>query len=226
MIQTSFFPELQNDNLSKTPFSSLYKIRYVHLKTGLVLKRSSYFDGEKNKRGRAQYFYNNEWVFEDVIPEGRERRRLRESTVEFFMRKLKTHIKGTNKYWKSQNRKILGVNEFEDRWNCCDKISAHFHKQVEKYGYKCPITHIDFTTIRKNGRLGPGKERIISNISPDRLFDHINYTKQNVLFTSQGWNVARMNFSLEDIGQLFPTEFGERYKKIVRERFPDNPDYK
>ena len=124
-----------------------------------------------------------------------------------------------------QNRKLLGVNEFDEGWNCSDKISAHFQNQVEKYGYKCPITHIDFTTIRKNGRLGSGKEKIISNISADRLFDHINYTKQNVLFTSLGWNIARMNFSLEDIRQLFPIEFGERYKKIVRERFPNSKGY-
>ena len=40
-----------------------------------------------------------------------------------------------------------------------------------------------------------------------------------MLFTSVGWNVARQNFSLEDIKKLFPSEFAERYEKIVKERF-------
>ena len=67
----------------------------------------------------------------------------------------------------------------------------------------------------------PHQRHIVSNISADRLLDPINYTKQNVLFTSVGWNLARQNFYLKDIKKLFPGEFAERYEKIVRERFPN-----
>ena len=65
------------------------------------------------------------------------------------------------------------------------------------------------------------QRRIISNISADRLLDLMNYTQQNVLFTSVGWNLARQNFYLKDIKKLFPGEFAGRYEKIVRERFPN-----
>jgi len=209
----------------QTPFkslhlASLYKVRYVHPETGLVLKGCQYPKGGKKRVGNAQYLYKSGWVDRQEIPEFRQNRRVKESSLKFFMLKFKQNMKGTNNTWKKQGRKMLGVNEFEDKWNCADKVSAQFNKQVERYGYKCPITHIEFTTIRKQEK----KRRtthIISNISADRLLDRINYTKQNVLFTSVGWNIARQNFSLKDIEKLFPSEFAGRYGKIVRERFPN-----
>ena len=228
MIQTSFFPQPEKDIMNRgSPgrrhFSLFYKTRYIHPKTGEVLKGSAYLDGKKRKTGRTEYFYNNKWVKPIDVPENRERRRIRESTLNFFMSRFKMSMVYTNKKWIKRNREIIGVNEFTDKWNCCDKIRAHFDEQVAKYGYKCPITHIDFTTIKKNKKIEKfeGVPRIISNISIDRLLNHINYTKKNVLFTSQGWNVARLNFSLPEIEQLFPVEFVDRYKKILIERFPD-----
>ena len=213
MIQPSLFPRLIK--------SLLYKIRYVHPEKGFVLKGSFYLEGKKRIAGRAQYLYNSEWVYKEELPVERKNRRLRESSLRFFMQKFKQSMKSTNTRWKKQGREPLGVNEFEDKWNCTDKINKHFNKQVERYGSKCPITHMDFTTIRKQEKKRMRKH-IISNISADRLYDHINYTKQNVLFTSVGWNIARQNFSLEDIKKLFPGEFAERYKKLVLERFPNN----
>ena len=179
---------------------------------------------EKKKQGRQQFFFNNEWVYKEKLPEERESRRLRESTLSFFMRKIKEAMRNTNRCWKEDNREVLGVNEFEDKWNCADKLRVHFDEQVKKYGYMCPVTHIAFTTIRRQERKRT-HEKIITNVSADRLFDNINYTKQNVLFTSLGWNLARLNFSLEDIEKLFPGEYIERYKKIVLERFPNSKGF-
>ena len=214
---------------AKRPITALYKVRYVHPKTGVVLE-NSFTDKRRPKdkakwvMGRMQFLYDNEWVFREEIPEEREYRRVYESTREFFMHKLKRSMRDINKSWKEQSRVIVGENEFEDIKDCCDKVRAHFDKQVERYGYKCPITHIEFTTIRKNEIIKHEKKKIVSNISPDRLFDYINYTKQNVLFTSLGWNLAKQNYSLKDMEKLFPGEFIERYKKIVMERFPNNKD--
>ena len=200
--------------------ASLYKVRYVHPETDLVLKGCYYSKGEEKKLGNAQYLYNSGWVNKREIPEYREHLRVTQSTLEFFMRKLKENMKTTNKDWKNQGRKILGVNEFDEKRNCTDKLRAQFNKQVERYGYKCPITHIEFTTIRKMEK-NMHQRNIISNISADRLLDPINYTKQNVLFTSVGWNLARQNFYLKDIKKLFSVEFAGRYEEIIRERFPN-----
>ena len=200
--------------------ASLYKVRYVHPETGLVLEGCYYLKGGKKRIGHARYLYNSGWVEKKDISEYREHLRVKESSLEFFMSKLKEHMRSANKTWKNQGRKILGVNEFEDKWNCTDKIRAQFNKQVERYGYKCPITHIEFTTIRKMEK-NRHQRNIISNISADRLLDPINYTQQNVLFTSVGWNLARQNFYLKDIKKLFSVEFAGRYEEIVRERFPN-----
>ena len=214
---------------AKRPITALYKVRYVHPKTWVVLE-NSFTDKRRPKdktkwvQGHMQFLYDNKWVFREEIPEEREYRRVYESTREFFMHKLKRSMRDINKIWKKQSRSIVGENEFEDIRDCCAKVSAHFDKQVERYGYKCPITHIEFTTIRKNEMIKHEKKKIVSNISADRLFDYINYTKQNVLFTSLGWNLAKQNYSLGDMEKLFPGEFIERYKKIVMERFPNNKD--
>ena len=223
MIQTPLLPELEleEERPSKSlHLASLYKVRYVHPETGLVLEGCQYPEGGGKKLGNAQYLYNSGWVDKQEIPEFREDLRVKQSTLEFFMKKLKENMKTTNNYWKNQGRKILGVNEFDEKRNCTDKLRAQFNKQVERYGYKCPITHIEFTTIRKMEKT-LYQRRIISNISADRLLDLMNYTKQNVLFTSVGWNLARQNFYLKDIKKLFSVEFAGRYEKIVRERFPN-----
>ena len=225
MIQTPLLPELEEERPSKSlHLASLYKVRYVHPETGFVLEGCQYPEGGKKRIGHPQYLYNSRWVDKQEIPVYREHIRVKQSSLKYFMSKLKEHMRSANKVWKNQGRKILGVNEFDEKRNCTDKLRAQFNKQVERYGYKCPITHIEFTTIRKNEMIKHEKKKIVSNISPDRLFDYINYTKQNVLFTSLGWNLAKQNYSLGDMEKLFPGEFIERYKKIVMERFPNNKD--
>ena len=62
---------------------------------------------------------------------------------------------------------------------------------------------------------------IITNISADRILNHINYTKQNVLFTSAGWNIFRSGFSLSDMKIFLNKNHVERYEEILMERFPD-----
>jgi len=223
MIQTPLLPELEleEERPSKSlHLASLYKVRYVHPETGFVLEGCQYPEGGKKRIGHPQYLYNSRWVDKQEIPVYREHIRVKQSSLKYFMSKLKEHMRSANKVWKNQGRKLLGVNEFDEKRNCTDKLRAQFNKQVERYGYKCPITHIEFTTIRKMEK-NRHQRNIISNISADRLLDLMNYTKQNVLFTSVGWNLARQNFYLKDIKKLFPGEFAERYEKIVRERFPN-----
>ena len=84
MIQASLFPQLQ-EPFPRLDISLLYKIRYVHPKTGLVLKESFYLEGGKRIAGRAQYLYNSEWVYKEELPVERQNRSARESSLKFFM---------------------------------------------------------------------------------------------------------------------------------------------
>ena len=112
MIQASLFPQLQ-EPFPRLDISLLYKIRYVHIKTALVLNASTYLENGKKIKGRAQYLYNSEWVYKDELPVERQNRSARESSLKFFMLKFKQSMKSVNKRWRIKGRKPLGVNEFE-----------------------------------------------------------------------------------------------------------------
>ena len=63
--------------------------------------------------------------------------------------------------------------------------------------------------------------KTFSNISPDRIFNHIDYTEQNLIFTSQLWNLTKQERPISEIMLVIRPEVLERYKAIVEERFPD-----
>tara|TARA_R110000824_G_scaffold108739_1_gene256058 strand:+ start:42 stop:725 length:684 start_codon:yes stop_codon:yes gene_type:complete len=226
MIQTSFFRTLQDGERSGNPIAKKYMTRYVHPKTGAVLKKSTYIKNEKKTRGLLMYFINNEWVKEEDVPERREWRKKRQSSLEGFL----LYFKGTMaEKEKLRGRFLIGDNEFVDKKNCYDKVLAHFNEQVERYGYRCPITDVEFTTIRNHRSHYDGIRReikpITTNISADRLLNHIHYTKQNVLFTSAGWNNARGELSLAHMRFFLNKNHVERYEEILRERFPNIQGY-
>ena len=52
--------------------TKLYKYRYVHHKTGKILKGSTYLEKKIKKNGKREYLINGEWVPRDHVPEYRE----------------------------------------------------------------------------------------------------------------------------------------------------------
>jgi len=201
-----------------------YPMRYRNITSGeLVQKRTTRQNG-KIIYHHPEYFVNNEWIEKDQVPESREWRQKYGSTERAFLMRIKRKIKEKNKLWEKQGKFIVGENEFdEEEEGKCDKLTAAFHKQVLIYGNRCPITLIKFTTIRNNQSIKhegrPGK--LFSNVSPDRLLNHINYTQQNTLFTSWGWNQMKGAWSIQELRYLIQPDVIERYKKILIERFPD-----
>ena len=62
MIQTSLFSELKKEQPFRSlNLASLYKIRYVRPKTGVILKGSFYFQKEKKRRVCRKNFYRFLW---------------------------------------------------------------------------------------------------------------------------------------------------------------------
>ena len=223
MIQTSFFPVSDKDaELLGVSLVKKYTTRYVNPNTGAVLKSSQYIKDGKKTRGSLQYLINNEWVKEENVPERREWRTKKGSSLEGYFQYFKMKMAEKEKL---RGKFLIGDNEFEQKKNHYDKISAHFNEQVERYGYRCPITDLEFTTIRNHNTHYDGIRRevkiIITNMSADRILNHIHYTKQNVLFTSSGWNISRGDLSLSDMRILLNKNHVKRYEEILRERFPD-----
>ena len=133
-------------------------------------------------------------------------------------------MNGKEKERRKQGKFIQGENEFkDDRPGRCDKLMAHYDKQVERYGNKCPMTHIPFTTRVDYEKFDINNyaHGFYSNISPDRIFNHIDYTEQNLIFTSQLWNLKKGESPMWQLELALNPEWMKRYKAIVIERFPD-----
>ena len=175
-------------------------------------------------KGDPEYLVNGVWTKRNNVPERREYERKHGSSLERFISQAKNKMVERNKNWTKRKKYILGENEFLEK-ETSNKLMNHYKKQIERYGEVCPITLVKFTTIRtyekRKERKNMEKQIFFSNLSPDRILNNINYTKQNTLFTTAGWNVARGELPLAEFKYLFKDEIIERYKKILIERFPD-----
>tara|TARA_Y100000356_G_C11157762_1_gene234215 strand:+ start:44 stop:661 length:618 start_codon:yes stop_codon:yes gene_type:complete len=110
-----------------------------------------------------------------------------------------------------------GVFEFKG-WK---DLQKHWHEQREKMGSRCPITRQPLTMIMQ--KQGTGTQ-LYTNLSPDRLFSSITYTKQNVLFTSAGWNLSKSRFKFYELPVYCGNQLAQRVFKILHERFPGGTD--
>ena len=203
-------------------------IRYKNPITGVVSSQSQYIDEQGIKKpipGKyLEYMVDGEWIKPGFVPHIRESVKKTLSTKKGFLLKILKTMNKKVKVRKKQGRHLQGEYEFkDDRRGRCDKLMAQFDEQVERYGNKCPMTYIPFTTnvaynLKDINNYCGG---VYSNISSDRIFNHIDYTEQNTIFTSQLWNNGKGESSLYELSLIFQPEIIERYKAIVMERFPD-----
>ena len=209
--------------------SGKYPIRYTNPITGVASSQSWYIDEQGIKKVLCskkymEYKVNGEWVKPKLVPHLREWQTKYISSKKGFMRKIHNTMCSKEKERRKKGKLLQGENEFRDeRWGRCDKLMEAYDKQVERYGNKCPMTHIPFTmdiTIRKYD-INNYSNGVYSNISPDRIFNNIDYTEQNLIFTSQLWNLSKKTSPISELKFLFIPEVLERYKAIIMERFPD-----
>ena len=208
--------------LPRLNLSKIHKMQYIHPKTGEVLKGSRYLEKGVSKSARRRFLVNGEWLLLADVPEKRKRVKEINSSLRGFFQSIKRKMREKNETSLAKGRDLIGENEFDDEYNCYDKLQAHYDEQVERYGPICPITHMEFTFERNNEQTGTGNGLLnVTNLSGDRLLNEQNYTRQNTLFTCNGWNLARRDFSLKDMSILMREDYFKRYCKILVERFPD-----
>jgi len=207
--------------------SGKYPVRYMNPITKIISSSSRYTNKDGVRKSVPdscmEYLVEGKWIPRHLAPHRREYIKTYSNTKNAFFSKILSDIRKRCKKNKERGREIQGENEFEDtRPGRCDKLIAQFDEQVERYGNKCPVTHIPFTmNVNHNFRDINNYVRTFSNISPDRIFNHMDYTKQNLIFTSQLWNFKKGESSLYELELVFQPEIVERYKAIVMERFPD-----
>jgi len=177
------------------------------LKTGRILPRYGYkikYLGPNWTKPR--WLVDGRWtsvVPEDKTPKRRKQRAARFSTEKGYFTKM------FNKMKKSRHKV-----EFES-W---EELLEHWHRQKAIYGMRCPITGDLMTTIRKMEKGNTGA-RTRTNISPDRLLSSMDYTKQNVLFVTVEWNLAKGSLKGHRVHHLFNSRIAANYRKILEDRF-------
>ena len=203
-------------------------LRYTNPITGVVSSTSQYVNDQGVKKNittkNHEYLIDGEWVKPHFAPHIREGARKSLNTKKSYMLRILKDMTHHRRRREEKGKYVQGKHEFEDnRRGRCDKLMAHFDEQVERYGNKCPVTHIPFTmtTLHQRFDINNYLRKTFSNVSPDRIFNYINYTEQNLIFTSQLWNLTKGENSLYELGLIFKPEIIERYQAIVIERFPD-----
>ena len=204
--------------------SSKYKMKYLHQDSGEELKVQIYRENGKRKAARIFYWVDEKWVTRTHTPEFREYRKEVRSCEKAFLLNIKDAMKSRQKKLRAGGRFLMGSNEFEEtKYGCFDKIQAHYDEHLDRYGPYCPITGLEFTFDRPNNATGKGGggQRNVTNLSHDRLINEIDYTRQNTLFTCNGWNMQRGNLSLGEMKFFMKENHFKKFAEILLERFPD-----
>jgi len=222
-----------------------YPIQYRNPLTGVISDCSYYIDEQGRKKQSSAYKFldNGEWVTSRNAPHNRETLRKYSNTKRGYMVALHRITRNRLKKRIEKGREILGENELldfpndlmtpgkpnsggaptnENKPKIAREFIKNFDEQVARYGDKCPLTHIPFTMFSNNKKFDINDQtKTFSNVSPDRIFNHIGYSKQNTIFTSQLWNLTKAERSLSELQIMFKPEIMERYIAIILERFPD-----
>ena len=204
----------------------VYESKYVHPKTGEIVKGSRYLENGILKRGRQMCLVGGKWIFKTNVPEYRKQTQEIHSSLRGFFQSMKADMVKKESATLKKGRVLIGNNEFKDKFNCYDKLQYHYDKQIERYGPRCPITGLEFTFKRNNQKKEgyTSANKNITNLSNDRMLNEHHYTTQNMLFTCTGWNLQRRDFSLKDMSILMRKDFFENYTRILVERFPEKQD--
>jgi len=208
--------------------SGKHPIRYTHPITGVVSPQSWYINEQGIRKNISskymEYQVDDKWVKSKLVPHLREYNKKYYNSKKGFMLKIHGSMTRKVKDRLKQGKTLHGEFEFkDDRRGRCDKLLEAFDKQVARYGDRCPMTHIPFTMSKPNELRDINNYHggVYSNVSADRIFNPIEYTEQNTIFTSQLWNLKKGTSSIAELKFIFMPEVLERYKAIVIERFPD-----
>ncbi len=188
-----------------------------------------YKDPERQRQNKKRYRLKNKEKIKkyneiyNQRPEVKKRMQEREQRPE-VIKQRKQYGQTEKRYFSLLFNKIKKRSKTnKDKWSCkfefknAEDLKNHWHKQKDEMGPNCPITRQPLTMTRYKKE---GGGVTYTNISPDRLFSSITYTKQNVLFTSAGWNISKSRFKYHELPIYCGKFLSKRFFKILNKRFP------
>ena len=109
---------------------------------------------------------------------------------------------------KTSSRNYNRINEFKN----FDEFHNHWLEQKAKYGMQCPATGVEMTTLKGMSKPGEKCQRVLSNISTDRILSTDGYSPKNLIFTTWEYNRAKCSIT---------PEMAKAFLRIVEERYGD-----
>jgi hypothetical protein len=109
---------------------------------------------------------------------------------------------------KTSSRNYNRINEFKN----FDEFYNHWLEQKARYGMQCPATGVEMTTIIGMSKPEEKRQRVLTNISTDRILSTGGYSPQNLIFTTWAYNCAKCNIT---------PKMAKAFLKIVKERYGD-----
>ena len=186
---------------------------YLKNREEILIKRKKWYQDNRETFREKQRIYSakNRGRF-------REKHRIysakyREDNKEIILVKLNIYYNTERgfmvKLWnsiKTSARNHNRINEFKN----FDEFHNHWLEQKAKYGMQCPATGVEMTTLKGMNKPGEKCQRVLSNISTDRILSTDGYSPKNLIFTTWEYNRAKCSIT---------PEMAKAFLRIVEERY-------
>ena len=133
------------------------------------------------------------------------------NTEKGFLVNLFNSIKKRDRNYNNRKKKLIEVNltkkEFFEEWL--------LHKQ--RFGMKCRYTGVTMTHLSRSGT-GVQKDRIVTNISVDRIDNNLPYQVNNIVFCTGEFNDRKGSVLIDDCKKILKI-YEERKLELKKDKY-------
>jgi hypothetical protein len=133
------------------------------------------------------------------------------NTEKGFLVNLFNSIRKRDRNYNNRKKKLILVNltkkEFFEEWL--------LHKQ--RFGMKCRYTGTTITHISRSG-MGVQKDRIVTNISVDRIDNSLPYQVNNIVFCTGEFNDRKGSVLIDDCKKILKV-YEERKLELIEDGY-------
>ena len=184
--------------------SETNKKYYQENKIEIAIKRKKFYQDnvERMKLNQKRYYLKNR---EEICERQKEyqatyRKNNKQKTRISNEKYIRTEQGFFRSMWRSCKRSKHGCDfkDFDEFFNC-------WLEQKAVSGMICPATGVEMTM-----EPGKGYKKIFTNVSKDRILSTRSYSKENLIFTTYGFNSSKCNLSPKG---------AKAFLRIVKERY-------
>lgn len=184
--------------------SETNKKYYQENRIEITIKRKKFYQNnvERMKLNQKRYYLKNR---EEICERQKEyQKKYRQDNKEKTRISNEKYIRTEQGFFRSMWRSCkkskhgCGFKDFNEFFNC-------WLEQKAVSGMICPATGVEMTM-----EPGKGLKRHFTNVSKDRILSTRSYSKENLIFTTYGFNSSKCNLSPKG---------AKAFLRIVKERY-------